>query len=313
MKRINFRTYLRIMRPDHWIKQLFILPGVGFALYSVPAVEESGLILRLVLGFMATCLIASANYVINEWLDRDFDRYHPVKKHRSIVENGADARIVYLLYAVLTAAGLLLAFSIRFLFGMTALLLWIMGIVYNVKPLRTKDIPFVDVLSESVNNAIRLLLGWFLVTDSFLPPSSLILGYWMAGAFLMATKRFSEYRMIDNPETAGLYRKSFQHYTERSLLLSSFFYAMCSTMFLGIFLIKYDVNMVLLMPLVIGLFCYYFSISYKKDSAAQKPEKLYREKGLMFYVLLVILLFFLLLSVDIPLLDSLYSTDLVPV
>ena len=111
MKRMNRKkigTYLRIMRPDHWIKQLFILPGIGFALYSVPNVEKSGLVLRIILGFMAACLIASANYVINEWLDRDFDRYHPVKKHRSIVENGADARIVYLLYAVLTAAGLLL-------------------------------------------------------------------------------------------------------------------------------------------------------------------------------------------------------------
>ena len=88
---------------------------------------------------------------------------------------------------------------------------------------------------------------------------------------------------------------------------------MCSTMFLGIFLIKYDVNMMLLMPLLMSLFCYYFSISYKKDSAAQKPEKLYREKGLMAYVLLLIALFFLLLPVDIPLLDSLYSNSLIPI
>ena len=31
------------------------------------------------------------------------------------------------------------------------------------------------------SNAIRLLLGWFLVTESYLPPSSLVFGYWMAG------------------------------------------------------------------------------------------------------------------------------------
>lgn len=300
------------MRPDHWIKQLFILPGFVFALFKLPEVDRAGLMLRLLQGFFAVCLIASANYVINEWLDRDFDRFHPIKKHRSVVEKGADPRIVYGLYAVLSAAGLVLSFLIGLPFGINALLLWIMGILYNVKPFRTKDIPFLDVLSESVNNALRLMLGWFLVTEQYLPPSSLVFGYWMAGAFLMDVKRFSEYRMIGNPETAGLYRKSFRHYTEKSLLLSAFFYGMCATMFLGVFLIKYDVNMVLLMPPLIGLFCYYFFISYKKDSAAQKPEKLFRERGLMIYVLILLALFYLLLKVDIPFLDALQSTDLIP-
>ena len=309
----TIKTYIRIMRLDHWIKQLFILPGIGFALFMLPDTnirEEAG---RILLGFFSTCLIASANYVINEWLDRDFDQYHPVKKHRSIVENGADVRIIYLLYGTLTALGILLAYFVGSPFIFMEIWLWIMGILYNVKPFRTKDIPFVDVLTESINNAIRLLIGWFIVTDAYFPPSSLVLGYWMAGAFLMATKRFSEYRMINDPETAGLYRKSFRKYTERSLMISSFFYAMCSTMFLGIFLIKYNINLVLLMPCLIGLFCYYFLLSYKEDSAAQKPEKLFREKGLMFYVVLLIFLFLVLLKVRIPFLSVFSTTDLIPI
>ena len=35
----------------------------------------------------------------------------------------------------------------------------------------------------------------------------------MAGAFLMAVKRYAEYRMIGDPDRAGLYRKSFSKYT----------------------------------------------------------------------------------------------------
>ena len=312
MRKANARTYLRIMRLDHWIKQLFILPGVAFALFMLPNVSIMDKLGRLVLGFLSTCFIASANYVINEWLDRDFDRYHPVKKHRSIVENGADPKIVYLLYATLTVAGLGLAFLLGTPFVYMEIWLWVMGVLYNVKPFRTKDIPFVDVLTESINNAIRLLIGWFIVTSDFLPPISLVLGYWFGGAFLMATKRFSEYRMINNPEIAGLYRKSFRGYTEKSLLLSSFFYAMCSTMFLGILLIKYNVNLIILMPFLIGLFCYYFLLSFKEDSAAQKPEKLFKEKGLMLYVALLLVLFFVLLRVRIPFLDMFNATDLIP-
>ena len=300
------------MRLDHWIKQLFILPGIAFALFMLPSVRIVDQIGRMILGFLSTCFIASANYVINEWLDREFDRFHPVKKHRSIVEEGADPKAVYALYAILSVLGLGLALSVGSPFVFMELWLWVMGILYNVKPFRTKDIPFVDVLSESVNNAIRLLIGWFIITDSFLPPVSLVVGYWFAGSFLMATKRFSEYRMINDPELAGLYRKSFRHYTEKSLLLSSFFYAMCSTMFLGIFLSKYNVNLILFMPFLIGLFCYYFLIGFREDSAAQKPEKLFREKGLMLYVFILLILFIVLLHARIPFLSSFTTTELIP-
>ena len=71
------KKYIKIMRIDHWIKQLFILPGVAFAMLLVPDPAEE-LPLRILLGFLSTCFIASANYVINEWLDAAFDRFHPV-------------------------------------------------------------------------------------------------------------------------------------------------------------------------------------------------------------------------------------------
>lgn len=251
--------------------------------------------------------------MINEWLDAEFDKYHPTKKHRSVVEEGADKRIVYALYICLTVIGIVLAMTISGIFCLMEIWLWVMGILYNVKPFRTKDVPFLDVLSESVNNAIRLLIGWFIVTGEYYPPISLVIGYWFAGAFLMATKRFSEYRMINDPELAGKYRKSFKYYTQNSLLLSSFLYAMISTFFIGIFLIKYRVELILFMPLLMGLFCYYFWISFKEDSAAQKPEKLYKEKGLMLYVIGLGLVFVLLMCVHITVLDQFTSIELVKI
>jgi decaprenyl-phosphate phosphoribosyltransferase len=303
--------YIRIMRPDHWIKNLFILPGTAFAWMLTP-LELPGylMVLHMLLGFFATCLIASSNYVINEWLDAPFDRYHPVKKHRSVVENDVKKSVVYLLYAVLAAAGLLLALAVSRLVFYMELWLWIMGILYNVRPFRTKDIPIIDVLTESVNNAIRLLIGWFLFTSAYLPPVSIVIGYWFGGAFLMDVKRFSEYRMIHDKDTASRYRKSFRFYSEKILLCAALFYAMTSSFFVGIFLIKYRVEFLLLMPFIGGLFSYYLGISFKPDSAAQAPEKLYREKGLMIYVLFLIALFLLLLEINIPVFDNLMSRDL---
>ena len=52
------------------------------------------------------------------------------------------------------------------------------GIDLQRAAFRTKDIPYLDVLSESINIPIRLMLGWFMVTSVFLPPLILVLTYW---------------------------------------------------------------------------------------------------------------------------------------
>ena len=307
------KNYIRIARPDHWVKNSFIIPGiaVGFLLAQMPPVSE--LILRFVIGFAATCMIASANYVINEWLDAEFDKYHPTKKYRPVVSENMKFSYVMLEYLILAAAGIGLSCLINK--GFLAMEIWllVMGIIYNVKPMRTKDIPFLDVISESVNNMIRLLLGWFIVTDASVPPGSILLGYWMGGAFLMGIKRFAEYRMIGDPKTAGLYRKSFAAYTEQTLLCSSMFYAFCSTFCMGLFLVKYRIEYVLAMPFLFLLFVYYLYIAFKDDSAVQKPEKLYKEKKLMAFVALIVIIFVVLTIVDIPALRLFQEPFLIPI
>ena len=294
------KNYIKIARPDHWVKNAFILPGVAIAILLTDFTFSSGVIVKLLLGFFATCFIASANYVINEWLDAEFDKFHPTKKYRPVVSENMKLSYVLTEYALLIVLGLVLAFCVSRIFAYMEIWLLIMGVLYNVKPIRTKDIPYLDVLSESINNMIRLLLGWFIITSDYQPPISILIGYWFAGAFLMATKRFAEYRMIGDPSVAGLYRKSFAHYTETSLLVSSFFYAMCATFFIGVFMIKYRMEYIIAMPFVFGLFCFYLYIAFKPDSAVQKPEKLYKEKSLLVYIAFLVVILALLTFVDLP-------------
>ncbi|MDR1638575.1 MAG: UbiA prenyltransferase family protein [Clostridiales bacterium] len=307
----KLKDYLKIARFDHWIKQLFILPGVVFAIALVKDLIAYDVATRLLLGFVSTCFIASANYIINEWLDASFDKYHPTKKFRPAVTSALKASHVYPMYAFFACAGLCFGwFASHYVFFSEAFLL-VMGIVYNVKPMRSKEIPYVDVLSESINNAIRLLIGWFIVTSDYLPPVTIVLGFWMGGAFLMATKRYAEYCMIGDPSIAALYRKSFSKYTEQSLLVSAFFYALCAVFFTGVFMVKYRVELIVSIPVMCGLFCYYLNISYKKDSAAQRPEKLFHEKGLMVFVLLFIVTVVAAMFIDIPWLGNLLETSLI--
>ena len=305
------KDYLKIARFDHWIKNFFIVPGIAVAVLLVENGLQQISILKILLGFLSTCLIASANYVINEWLDAEFDKYHPTKKNRPVVGGNVKFKYVMVEYVLFAVAGILLALFINGFFVATEIWLLVMGILYNVKPIRTKDIIFLDVISESVNNMIRLMLGWFIITDKVFPPVSILFGYWMAGAFLMGTKRLAEYRMIGNPEVAGLYRKSFKYYTEKTLFGSSFFYALCATFFIGIFLIKYRIEYLLSMPVMFALFTYYVMMAFNEDSAAQKPEKLYKEKKLLALVVLFVAAIAILTVVDIPILHSFTSPYLI--
>ena len=149
-------AYIKIARPDHWVKNVFIMPGLVLALILIHMPDNWGsFLIKLGAGFFATCLIASANYVINEWLDAEFDQYHPTKKNRPVVSQNMKFSLVMAEYAVCIVLGLGLSIAVNIPFLLTELWLLLMGVLYNVKPVRTKDIVYLDVLSESINNMIR--------------------------------------------------------------------------------------------------------------------------------------------------------------
>ena len=303
----TLKCYASIARPDHWFKNVFMLLGVILAVFYYPHVLQLSTAWHLLWAVAATCLIASSNYVLNEILDAPTDRNHYAKRHRPIPSGRVWLPLAYAEWIALGAVGLWMASALNWPFFFSGLFLLIMGLIYNVPPIRSKELPYVDVLSESINNPIRLLLGWFAVTASEFPPVSLLIAYWMIGAFFMASKRFAEYRSIGHAEKAGAYRRSFRYYDEQKLLVSMFFYTTCFALFLGVFIIRYHLELILIFPLVAGFVCYYLHVSFKKDSAAQSPERLYREKGLMIYLVVCVGAFVVLMFVQIPALYRLFN------
>ena len=301
--------YLAIARFDHSTKHVLIVPGIALA-GLLRGVHTGSLALSIIAGFVAAVCVASANYVINEWLDREFDKFHPTKSRRSAVQRNLRREYVLLEWAILLCVG----FASAFIAGKTMLVVIVIfalqGIVYNVRPLRTKDKPYLDVISESINNPLRLMIGWAMIDETTLPPSSIILSYWTGGAFLMAAKRLSEYREIvasHGKELLARYRMSFAGYSETSLTVSCLVYALLSSFFLAVFLVKYRIEYVLVAPMVIALFAYYMALSMQPGSSAQRPEKLVKERGLMVLVVLLAVSFLLLTVVNVPALDGLAS------
>ena len=86
------KPYIDIARPDHWFKNVFMLPGLLLALALGATLPENYMWVFLT-GLVSVCLIASANYTIIEWLDAEFDRHHPVKKNRPSVSGAIKPEI----------------------------------------------------------------------------------------------------------------------------------------------------------------------------------------------------------------------------
>lgn len=274
----NFKPYLSLARIDNWSKNLVVGAGAGAAcvLAELPVAW-----INVALAVLALCFASSANYVINEYVDAGFDRFHPLKQKRAAVRYVLDARIVVAEYALLAAAALLVAWQAQ------AALLPIIGFylvaawAYNLRPVRLKDIPYADVLTESVNYPVRILAGWLAIAPQAFPSSSLVIIAWAFGAFTMSVKRLAELKLFGNAAKAAAYRKSYAYYTPDRLMMLSFIFAMSAIFGLSVFLVKYRIEFVLLMPFVIAWFTQYLAAGLAKSEHAIYPERMVKNVPLM--------------------------------
>lgn len=307
VRRATLMGHLAICRVDHWFKNVFVFPGIVAAIGMDRQNVSDGLLMRIFIGLASVCLVASSNYVINEVLDAPSDLAHPVKHTRPVPSGKVSLPLAYVQWILLMVVGVGLGLLISKPFAITVAVLWVMGCIYNIPPVRSKDLPYVDVLSESVNNPLRMLAGWFIVGNESVAPGSLLLSYWMIGCYFMAMKRFAEFRDIGDQARAAAYRKSFAFYTEQRLLVSIMFYGSAAMLFLGAFVMRYRLELILAFPLVALVMAIYLLLAFKPNSAVQRPEGLYKEPTLMAAVVGCALLTGVLLLVDIPALPQVFS------
>lgn len=301
----RLKSHLSLLRLDHTVKQIFVLPGMVIAAGIAGAAPDRTLAVHAVLGLLAVMAVASSNYVLNELLDAPFDRLHPTKHRRPAARRSVNVPLAYAQWLVFGLAGFALASAVSKPLLICMLALWLMGCLYNVPPVRLKDLPYIDVLAESINNPIRFCVGWYIVTSTVIPPASVLVAYWMLGAYFMALKRFSEYRQI-GADSARLYRRSFVAYTELSLLVSILFYAATAMLFFGAFIMRYRMEMIFAFPFIALLMAEYFKLAFAADSPVQHPEKLYRQGWLMALLALCGAVFIVTSFVHLPWLAQLF-------
>src|SRR5207247_2259231 len=97
------------------------------------------------------------------------------------------------------------------------------------------------------------------------------------------------------------------------LLVAIVFYASASMLFLGAFVMRYRLELILAFPVMALVMAVYLGLAFKPESAVINPEKLYRERGLMLAVVACAVLMIVLMVVDIPVLDTIFKPTGLPI
>jgi len=150
------------MRPHQWVKNVFVAGPLVFA----RLVGDSHAALRTAAAFGIFCLLSSTVYLVNDLVDLEKDRAHPVKRRRPLASGALSPAVARVLAGVLGAAALVAAallgsgppFSLAFL-G-TAVAYLALNLAYS---LALKKIAFVDVACLSAGFLLRVLGGAFAI------------------------------------------------------------------------------------------------------------------------------------------------------
>ena len=293
--------YLRALRLERWPRSFAIYVGTFsfFLLNPKSLAFHYSVFLALLFAFFLTWAVSTANYIINEIADAPFDQHHPVKKTRPLAAGLVSRNVLGALFVLFAVGALGMGyafFSTPFVLSLVALL--IAGLLYNVPPFRLKDIPFLDFISESINNPIRFLIGWYSFGGESFPPILLLLWWWACGMFLMVGKRISEKRFL-GVQGSGAYRPSLKRVTEPALRLSMLSLGILSLLFIVAFALKYRIMTFLIFSLpMAGFFFWMFWVINRKRGELEEPEEILQNPFLSILLFLITAFFLLSLYLE---------------
>ncbi|MCH8891444.1 MAG: decaprenyl-phosphate phosphoribosyltransferase [Myxococcales bacterium] len=174
---------IRLLRPQQWPKNLLVFAAAIFANQLFVATSAS----LAALAFVAFCLASSSVYVINDLLDAEVDRQHPVKRSRPIAagEIGTGPAIWLAVALTLAALGLATAINGPFAIAIAAYI----ALIHFYSSVG-KHIVILDVMLIAAGFVLRAIGGALAIQV----PSSdwFVLCTFFAALFLALSKRRAE-------------------------------------------------------------------------------------------------------------------------
>jgi 4-hydroxybenzoate polyprenyltransferase len=258
-------------RPYQWYKNVLILAGIVFSANITNATMWK----TVAFAFLYFCMLSSSEYLINDIIDKERDRAHPIKAKRPIA-SGQLKEIHAILFAValiiLALLGAYVTVNVNFFIISAAYCAIAIAYSYILK-----QWVIIDILVVSSGFVIRAIAGALAIGVPF--------SFWLVvctallALFLTIEKRWSEIALLS--KAAGTHRANLAKYSPK--LLEQFSSIVTGTLIVSYMLYTYEYaerTMLLTTPFVVyGLFRYLYLIHQKRFRA--EPEVVFRDKSML--------------------------------
>ena len=294
------------MRPKQWTKNLALFVGLVFAqrLFSVASFERAGL------AFLAFCLASSIIYLINDLLDLENDRQHPVKRNRPLASGRlpiswaiAMIGILLLVCAGLTAAIYTIPISehdtfaslggSNFVFVATISSYLVLMVLYSI---RLKHVVLLDVFIIAAGFVLRILAGAVVIPVSISP--WLYLVTILLSLFLALNKRRHELVLLQ--DGASNHRQILKEYSLP--MLDQMITIVSAATFMSYSLYTFqgptgNHRLMITIPFVLyGMFRYLYLV-YMKMEGGSPEEVLLRDRHMLATVVLCVAIIIVVLYI----------------
>jgi 4-hydroxybenzoate polyprenyltransferase/phosphoserine phosphatase len=170
-RRHRLKTFVRAIRIHHWLKNVLVF----VPLIAAHRIFDLSLLLRAVAAFIAFGLCASSGYLLNDILDLESDRAHPVKRSRPLAAGDFPLRTALSCVPALLGAGLLLGAAVSSIVAELLLFHFVLTLFYSF---RFKQTALLDVVFLAGLYTLRIFTGaaadliavspWLLALSMFL-------------------------------------------------------------------------------------------------------------------------------------------------
>jgi 4-hydroxybenzoate polyprenyltransferase len=208
------RGLIKTIRPHQWVKNLFVLAPMFFhkdVFVTAGGVPALNLVVtgKALVATFVFCLLAGAVYTINDLVDVEADRIHPVKRARPIASGEVPEKVARMMAVGLVVVSLGMALKLDVRFAAVAFVYFVENLAYSFK---LKKVAFLDVGLIAFGFVLRVLAGGYATQT---PKISF---YMIACTALLALfLGFGKRRHELEGEHAGKQRSALEAYTKTSL------------------------------------------------------------------------------------------------
>ncbi len=276
------RDIIRLARPTQWLKNGIMVLAIVFA----GELTDLSKVAMTAVAIAIYCLLSSGIYTLNDIVDAEADRLHPLKKNRPIASGRIARSTAWGMAAVLLIGGLIAAWLVNELFFFSAIAFVGLNLLYSYW---WKNVVILDVLTIALSFVIRAYAGAFAIV---VPASTwMLINTLLLALFLALGKRRHELLYLTG-DAAG-HRKTLTKYS--SYLLDQLIAVITASVLVIYMLYTFSTEVIhklgtdklfVTIPFVVyGIFRYLYLI-HKEEGGGSPTSMLINDRPILITVML---------------------------